>query len=98
MAMSHKSLITRRNVMKTGLGTAGLMAAGNAPRRARAQGTQTVNFQLGWITGGNQLGEVAAKQMGFYEAEKLNVVIQPGGPSIDGVAIVASGKFELGQV
>lgn len=100
MAMSRKSLITRRKAVKAGLGAAGLAAFGLVPGRAWTQqaATQTVNFQIGWITGGNQLGEVVAKHMGFYEAEKLNVVIQPGGPSIDGVAIVASGKFELGQV
>ena len=36
--------------------------------------------------------------MGYFEEEKLNVVIQPGGPNIDGVAIVASGRHEIGQV
>ncbi|MGQ0677704.1 MAG: ABC transporter substrate-binding protein [Rhodospirillales bacterium] len=100
MPHQRKSSIGRRKLLGYGAGTAGLLATGLVPGRGYAQqaATQTVNFQLGWITGGNQLGEVVAKQMGFYEQEKLNVVIQPGGPSIDGVAIVASGKFELGQV
>ena len=100
MAKSRKSLITRRKVLGYGAGTVGLLATGLVPGRGYAQqaATQTVNFQLGWITGGNQLGEVVAKAMGFYEQEKLNIAIQPGGPSIDGVAIVASGKFEIGQV
>jgi NitT/TauT family transport system substrate-binding protein len=100
MPHQRKSSIGRRKLLGYGAGTAGLLATGLVPGRGYTQqaATQTVNFQLGWITGGNQLGEVAAKQMGFYEQERLNVVIQPGGPSIDGVAIVASGKFEVGQV
>ena len=55
-------------------------------------------MQLGWITGGNQLGEVVAKRLGYFEQEKINFAIQAGGPNIDGVAIVASGRYEIGQV
>ena len=56
-----------------------------------AQGKQTINLQLGWLLSGNQIGEVCAKAMGFYDAEGLDLKFQPGGPSIDGVAVVASG-------
>src|SRR5579885_1368055 len=97
MAISHP---TRRNVLKGGA----LAAAGLAvptligSRGALAAGTQKVNMQLGWIVGGNQLGEVVAKRLGYFEEEKIAFAIQPGGPSIDGVAIVASGRFEIGQV
>jgi NitT/TauT family transport system substrate-binding protein len=99
MAHQRKSSIGRRKLLGYGAAT-GLLATGLVPGRSYAQQakTTTVNLQLGWITGGNQLGEVVAKQMGFYEEEKLNLAIQPGGPSIDGVAIVASGRFEIGQV
>ena len=50
------------------------------------------------LGGGNQIGEVAAKQLGYYATEGIEFAIQPGGPSIDGVAIVASGRWEVGQV
>jgi NitT/TauT family transport system substrate-binding protein len=65
---------------------------------AQAQARTTINLQLGWILGGNQIGEVCAKHMGFYEAEGLELRFQSGGPNIDGVAIVAAGRFEIGQV
>jgi len=55
-------------------------------------------MQLGWILGGNQIGEVCAKQLGYYDAEGIELAIQPGGPNIDGVAVVASGRYEVGQV
>ncbi len=55
-------------------------------------------MQLGWLPGGNQLGEVVAKQLGYLEAEGVHLEIHPGGPHIDGVGIVASGRYRLGQV
>jgi NitT/TauT family transport system substrate-binding protein len=64
----------------------------------QAAGKTPVNLQLGWLPGNNQIGEVVAKQLGYFAQEGLDVSIQPGGPSIDGVAIVASGKYEMGQV
>ncbi len=65
---------------------------------ARAQGRAVVNLQLGWLLSGNQIGEVCAKQLGYYEQEGVELRFQAGGPNIDGVAIVASGRFEVGQV
>ena len=55
-------------------------------------------MQLGWLGGGNQIGEVAAFQLGYFEQEGLDFKIQPGGPNNDGIAIVASGRYEVGQV
>ncbi len=63
-----------------------------------AQGKPVVNLQLGWLLSGNQLGEVCAKAMGYYDAEGLELKFQAGGPNIDGVAVVAAGRFEVGQV
>lgn len=88
---------TRRRVLT---GMAAMGALGFAPRLisiAEAQ-PRTINMQLGWILGGNQIGEVAAKHTGLFAKEGLNVQIQAGGPNIDGVAIVASGRYEIGQV
>ena len=101
--MAKRFLSTRRKLLK---GAAATIAAAVLPltisSRSRAQsGLQTVNMQLGWITGGNQLGEVVAKRLGYFAShpgEKINFAIQAGGPNIDGVAIVASGRYEIGQV
>jgi len=94
---SHQ--IRRRAVLSSGAAATAFAAAGLLPSGGFAQAkTQTINMQLGWLAGNNQIGEVSAKNLGYFEEEKLNVVIQPGGPSIDGVAIVASGRHEIGQV
>jgi NitT/TauT family transport system substrate-binding protein len=91
----------RRTLLKAMAGVPGLGFAGgllSLDASAQASGKAAVNLQLGWLPGNNQIGEVVAKQLGYFAQEGLDVAIQPGGPNIDGVAIVASGKYELGQV
>ncbi len=90
--------VSRRTALKLGMAAAGAAAGGFVSVDADAQGRPTINLQLGWLLSGNQLGEVVAKHKGFYEAEGINLAFQPGGPNIDGVAVVAAGRFEVGQV
>ena len=97
--MSESTNLTRRRMIGAGAAATGLAGAGALlSMQALAQDKVKVNMQLGWIAGGNQIGEVAAKQLGYYTTEGIDFAIQPGGPSIDGVAIVASGRWEVGQV
>ena len=53
---------------------------------------------MGWLGGGNQLGEACAHQLGYFQEEGLDFHVQPGGPNNDGIAIVASGRYEVGEV
>ncbi|KWR81273.1 ABC transporter substrate-binding protein [Cupriavidus sp. IDO] len=89
----------RRRVLQTSLLAGGLAASG-ALLSVRALATEraAVSMQLGWVPGGNQVAEVVAKRLGYYEQEGIDFKIQPGGPNIDGVAIVASGRGEVGQI
>ena len=99
MIRAGSQRLSRRSILRGAAAAAGLAATGLRPRVGHTQAkTTTVNLQLGWLAGDNQIGEVAAKHLGYFEEEKLDLAIQPGGPSIDGVAIVASGRFEIGQV
>ena len=89
----------RRRMLRMTLAAGGMAAAGALLSvRAFAADKATVNMQLGWVPGGNQIGEVVAKRLGYYEQEGIDFHIQPGGPNIDGVAIVASGRFEFGEI
>jgi NitT/TauT family transport system substrate-binding protein len=65
---------------------------------AQAQGLTKINFQSGWLYSSNQAGEVCAKRMGFYEQEGLELNIVQGGPNVDGLALVAAGRYEMGQL
>ena len=64
----------------------------------RAGAAEPVEMQLGWLGGGNQLGEVAAIQLGYFADAGLDLKIVPGGPNNDGIAGVASGRSAVGQV
>ncbi len=67
MRKTGAQAINRRRAITGGLAAAGL-AAGALPRIGYTQAkTQTVNMQLGWLAGNNQVGEVAAKKLGFFE-------------------------------
>lgn len=86
--------LPRRSLLQTGIGAGAVLAV--APRARAAN--QKMTMQLGWIGGGNQLGEVAALQLGYFAEEGLDFAIVPGGPNNDGVAAVASGQAPVGQV
>ena len=97
--MTDSPNFMRRKLLGASAAATGIAGAGAfLSMDALAQDKVKINMQLGWIAGGNQIGEVVAKQLGYYATEGIDFAIQPGGPSIDGVAIVASGRWEVGQV
>jgi NitT/TauT family transport system substrate-binding protein len=94
--MTHQTArLPRRRL----LGAAGAAMTGamiGVPRLGHA--ATTVTLQIGWIASGNQLGEIVAKQLGYFGDAGLALEILPGGPNNDGVAIVASGRAGVGQL
>lgn len=92
--------VSRRSLLKSLGAVAGAGYAGNlisiAP--ARAGETQTVTLQLGWLASNGILGEVAADEQGFFAEEGMALDIVPGGPNVDGVASVASGRASIGSI
>ncbi len=100
--MSSKQRVdTGRRSFVKGIGaTAGIAAAGTYLGFAPSAYADTfeVNMQLGWIASNGQLGEVAADHLGYYKDEGLSLNITPGGPNVDGVASVASGRAQVGQL
>ncbi|MCY6380151.1 ABC transporter substrate-binding protein [Hoeflea prorocentri] len=66
--------------------------------KAAAADEFKVTMQLGWLASNGILGEVAADKLGYYKDEGLSLEIVPGGPNIDGVASVASGRANLGSI
>ncbi|SDR00767.1 ABC transporter substrate-binding protein [Pseudovibrio sp. Tun.PSC04-5.I4] len=86
-----------RRVLLKGIGAAAtgtLLGVGGA----NARGLFEVNMQLGWLASNGILGEVAADKLGYYEDAGLSLKIIAGGPNIDGVATVASGRANLGSI
>ncbi|SFQ05548.1 ABC transporter substrate-binding protein [Tranquillimonas alkanivorans] len=92
--------LSRRSVLKS-LGAVGAAACTGtfvSIEKAFAQDLQTVTLQLGWLASNGILGEVAADEQGFFAEEGLALDIVPGGPNIDGVASVASGRANIGSI
>lgn len=98
MLISGTSL-SRRSVLKSGAATVALAGGGVAltvsPARAD---TATVNLQLGWLAGNNQIGEFMATKLGYYRDAGLETKIIAGGPNVNGLPLVATGRYEFGQL
>jgi NitT/TauT family transport system substrate-binding protein len=92
--------IHRRTLLK-GMGVAaGAAFTGSliSINKAAAADEFKVTLQLGWLASNGILGEVAADKLGYYKDEGLSLEVIPGGPNIDGVASVASGRANLGSI
>src|SRR5947209_17485125 len=93
--------LTRRHMLGGSASLlAGLAASGGVVSVARsARGaTSEVTFQLGWIISNGQIGEIVARSLGYCEAERMNLKVGPGGPNVDGVAVVAAGSGQAGKL
>lgn len=92
--------ICRRSVLK-GMGVAaGAAMTGNliSISKVAAADEFEVNMQLGWLASNGILGEVAADKLGYFTDAGLKLKVVPGGPNIDGVASVVSGRSNLGSI
>lgn len=100
MPNSKTNNVNRRRVLQGFGAVSGAAATGSLFRigAASAAGEYEVNMQLGWLASNGVLGEVAADKLGYYKDAGLNLNIVAGGPNIDGVASVASGRANLGSI
>ena len=93
LVMGSAAVLGRRSLLRTG-------RPGGRPDcadRSRYSGNRDTHMQLGWLGGGNQLGEASCPSAWIFPEEGLDFHVQPGGPNNDGIAIVASGRYEVGE-
>ena len=89
----------RRRILKYGAALGGVAATSSfVTVGALAADKAKVNMQLGWLASNGIMGEVVAKRLGYYEDEGIELEVTPGGPGVDGVASVAAGRAEAGQL
>lgn len=93
------SMPTRRSVLGLGAGAIAGFALPSITTKGYAKpGRDTINLQLSWIPNSNQLGDIVAKRLGYFEEEGLDFRLQTGGPNNNGIPIVASGQYETGEI
>ncbi|RDD69477.1 ABC transporter substrate-binding protein [Paracoccus versutus] len=97
--MRYRARMDRRSLLRgmTALGAA-FVGTRISIERAWAADTHTIKLQLGWLAGNGILGELAADQNGYFAEEGLALDVVAGGPNVDGVASVASGRAEIGSI
>lgn len=100
MPHSKFNNVNRRSVLQSIGAVSGAAVTGSlfSIGAASAAGEYDVTMQLGWLASNGILGEVAADKLGYYKDAGLSLKIVAGGPNIDGVASVASGRANLGSI
>jgi NitT/TauT family transport system substrate-binding protein len=73
------------------LGTSAAVLLATSP----AWAADDVTLQLKWVTQAQFAGYYVALDQGFYEAEDLNVTINPGGPDIAPPQVLAGGGADV---
>jgi len=80
-----------------GLGAAGGRLLGLASP-VQAQGMTGLSEQLGWLANAQMAGDFTAIGKGYFKEAGIDLKIQPGGPNIDPIQIVAGGGVPFGNV
>jgi NitT/TauT family transport system substrate-binding protein len=75
--------------LKPLLGALALVALAVATS-ASAVAAEKASMRLKWVTQAQFVGFYVAKAKGFYDAEGLDLTINPGGPNLNGETLVAS--------
>ncbi len=66
------------------------------PAAAKPATSVPAKIITAWFAKGNDGGLFAALQQGYYKENGIDMTIQPGGPGISALQIVASGQAEFG--
>ena len=91
--------LSRRELLRYGSALGGVAAMSSVVSvEVLGADMAKVSMQLGWLASNGIMGEVVAKRTGIYEELGIELEVTPGGPGVDGVASVAAGRAECGQL
>lgn len=94
--------ITRRNLIRTMGGTAGILAFGPILAACGDSGSSDANeirnlqVQLAWLPNGQSAGEFVALDKGYYSDAGVEVDLMPGGPEVNVLSLIGSGAIPVG--
>ncbi|MEN2976658.1 ABC transporter substrate-binding protein (plasmid) [Tistrella bauzanensis] len=90
--------IAKQGLLALGLAAAAVVGplGGSLGGSSPANAAEAVSVRLKWLPQAQFAGFYVAKAKGFYEAEGLDMTINPGGPNLNAEALVASGADTFG--
>lgn len=88
---------TRRRFLKGAAGALGLLGAPAFIRNAGPSTMRKVKFQLAWLLSGQYTFALAAKELGYWAEQGLDVEISRGFGSGRTATSIATGQFEVGE-
>jgi NitT/TauT family transport system substrate-binding protein len=94
--MGRRELLRRGGAAALALGT-GAALSGRASR-AEAQGTTAMSMQFAWFLNSQAAGELVSIAKGYYREAGIDLKMQPGGPALDPIQVVAGGGTTFGDV
>lgn len=92
--VSRRGLLAGGAVL--GLGASGGRLLGLASP-AQAQSMTGLSEQLGWLANAQMAGDFVSIGKGYFKEAGIDLKIQPGGPNIDPIQIVAGGGVPFGN-
>lgn len=91
--------VNRRSLLKGGVAAALTLAGEHwLSTPARSQAIVNLSEQIGWLANAQMAGDFVAVGKGYFREAGIDLRIQPGGPNIDAVQIVAGGGVPIGNV
>ncbi|WP_226528789.1 ABC transporter substrate-binding protein [Metabacillus niabensis] len=72
--------------------------SGETDKRDSAGEVESVKLVLNWFAQAGHGGIYAAAEQGFFKEKGVDVTIEPGGPQVSSIQMVASGSAEFGLV
>jgi NitT/TauT family transport system substrate-binding protein len=94
--MGRRELLRRGGAAALALGAGGMVSG--PVLRAEAQGTTAMSMQFAWFLNSQAAGELVSIAKGYYRDVGIDLKMQPGGPALDPIQVVAGGGTTFGDV
>ena len=94
--MGRRELLLRGGAAALALGAGGVVSG--PALRAEAQGATAMSMQFAWFLNSQAAGELVGIAKGYYRDAGIDLKMQPGGPALDPIQVVAGGGTTFGDV
>jgi NitT/TauT family transport system substrate-binding protein len=94
--------VSRRDLLRISAGAFAALSGGARAflkiGKADAAGVKPMLVQYDWLIGNGQIGDIVAKEKGFFADEGLDVTLRGGGPNAQTLPPLLAGQAQLGRM